>query len=82
MQQIFWHSGNSFLASFLHFFLHLFMDFGAGFFSHFLIFILHGVLSSLRPRQLTSGSGGNGGDGGSGSHKPQVFSHFCFFLGL
>ena len=54
------------------------MDFG-GFISHFLILILH-ALSSLRPRQLTSGSDGDGGaDGGSGSHKPQNFLHFfCF----
>ena len=78
LQQVFWHSGGSFLASFLHFFLHFFMDFG-GFISHFLILILH-ALSSLRPRQLTLGSDGDGGaDGGSGSHKPQNFLHFfCF----
>ena len=54
------------------------MDFG-GFFSHFLILILH-ASSSLRPPQLTVGSDGDGGaDGGSGSHKPQVFLHAFFF---
>ena len=85
MQQVFWHSGVSFLASFLQLFLHLFMVF-VGFFSHFLIFIVH-VLSSLKPRQLTSSCGTDGGasggaDGGSGSHEPQVFLHFCSLAGL
>ena len=41
-----------------------------GFFSHFLILILHALLS-LRPLQC-----------GSGSHKSQVFWQFCFFFGL
>ena len=79
LQQAFWHSGGVFfLPSFLHFFLHFFIDFG-GFFSHFLVLILH-ASSSLRPPQLTSGSEGDGGaDGGSGSHKPQVFVHAFFF---
>ena len=81
MQQVFWHSGCFFLPSFLHFFLHFFMDFG-GFFSHFLILILH-ALSSLRARQLVSGSSGDGGaDGGSVSHRPQVFLQFCCFSEL
>ena len=79
LQQAFWHSGGVFfLPSFLHFFLHFFIDFG-GFFSHFLVLILH-ASSSLRPPQLTSGSEGDGGaDGGSGSHKPQVFVRAFFF---
>ena len=81
LQQVVWHSGGFFFASFLHSFLHFFMDFG-GFFSHFFFFILH-FSSSLRPRQLTSGSSGDGGaDGGSGSHRPQVVLHFCFFARL
>ena len=57
------------------------MDFG-GFSSHFLILILH-ALSSLKARQLASGSSGDGGaDGGSVSHRPQVFLQFCSFSEL
>ena len=70
-QQVFWHSGFFFFASFLQFFLHFFMDF----FSHFLIslgVILHFFfVLSARPGQLTSGGseglgGGGGGDVGGG----------------
>jgi len=81
LQQVFWHRFFFFLRSFSHCFSHFFMNLG-GFFSHFLILILHAL--SLRPPQLSSGSDGDGGadggsDSGSGSHKPQVFLHAFFF---
>ena len=81
LQQVFWHRFFFFfLRSFSHCFSHFFMNFG--FFSHFLILILHAL--SLGPPQLTSGSDGDGGadggsDSGSGSQEPQVFLHFCSF---
>jgi len=81
LQQVFWHRFFFFLRSFSHCFSHFFMNLG-GFFSHFLILILHAL--SLRPPQLSSGSDGDGGadggsDSGSGSQEPQVFLHFCSF---
>ena len=83
LQQVFWHRFFFFfLRSFSHCLSHFFMN--LGFFSHFLILVLHAL--SLRPLQLTSGSDGDGGadggsDSGSGSHKPQVFLHAFFFSG-